>query len=131
MTDNTAHTIIAMEQAAMDRWIKGDPDGFLEISAEDVVYFDPFQERRLNGHAELKQYYDSFRGSVHIDRYEFLEPKVQCTDSMAVFTFNFVSNIKEKVDRWNCTEVYRLQPDGRWKIIQSHWSYTKPNLQPD
>lgn len=128
MIDNLEQTIIALERAAMDRWGKGDPDGFLEISAEDVVYFDPFQERRLNGHAELKQLYDSLRGSAHIDRYELLDPRVQCTDSMAVLTFNFVSYSKETVYRWNCTEVYRREPDGRWKIIQTHWSFTKPKL---
>ncbi len=131
VTDSLELKLVDLERSAMNRWIKGDPDGFLELSAEDVVYFDPFQERRLNGHAELKEYYDSFRGSVHIDRYEFLDPKVQCTDSMAMLTFNFVSYMKEKVDRWNCTEVYRFQPDGRWKIIQSHWSYTMPKMQPE
>ncbi len=121
-------TIIALEQWAMDRWGQGDPDGFLEISADDVVYFDPFQERRLNGKEELKKLYDSIRGAVHIDHYEMLDPVVQCTDSMAVLTFNFVSHDKGNVNRWNCTEVYRLQPGGRWKIIQTHWSFTKPNL---
>ena len=43
------HSIIAMEEAALDRWGKGDPSGFLEISAPDVVYFDPFIEHRLDG----------------------------------------------------------------------------------
>lgn len=32
--------IIGMERAALDRWGNGDPGGFLEISAEDVSYFD-------------------------------------------------------------------------------------------
>lgn len=129
MTSTIPQTIIALERAALDRWGNGDPDGFLEISAEDVVYFDPFQERRLNGHAELKQLYDTLRGLGHIDRYELLDPRVQCTDAMAVLTFNYVSYSQETVYRWNCTEVYRREPDGRWKIIQTHWSLTKPNLQ--
>ena len=34
--------IIAMEKAALTRWGNGDPAGFLEISAEDVVYFNPY-----------------------------------------------------------------------------------------
>ena len=42
-------TIIQMERAALDRWGRGDPSGFLEISAPDVVYFDPFQGRRIDG----------------------------------------------------------------------------------
>jgi len=34
--------IIAMEKAALKRWGRGVPDGFLEICAPDVVYFDPY-----------------------------------------------------------------------------------------
>lgn len=131
MNTDLSQKIIALERSAMDRWGKGDPDGFLEISADDVVYFDPFQERRLNGKAELKKLYDSLRGMGHIDRYELLDPQVQCNESMAVLTFNFVSYGNETVYRWNCTEVYRREPDGQWKIIQTHWSFTKPNLHLD
>jgi hypothetical protein len=72
MNSNTtiATQILALERAALDRWGKGDPSGFLEISAPDVVYFDPFQERRLNGLGELTALYESIRGQVSVDRYE-------------------------------------------------------------
>lgn len=129
ISDTLVEKIIAMENSALDRWGNGDPDGFLEISAEDVVYFDPFLEHRLNGYSELKQYYDGIRGMIHVDRFEMLDPKVQAVDSMVVLTFNLMSYEKEKVYRWNCTEVYRLQSDGQWKIIQTHWSLTKPDLK--
>ncbi len=129
--DTLAKNIIAMEQSALDRWGRGDPSGFLELSADDVVYFDPFQERRLNGWSELKRLYESLRGAIHVDKSEMLTPLVQSVDSMAVLTFNLVSHEKEQVYRWNCTEVYRLHSDGQWKIIQTHWSLTKPNLRLD
>jgi hypothetical protein len=45
---NTESVIIEMEKAALDRWAKGDPSGFLEIYAPDIVYFDPSLERRLD-----------------------------------------------------------------------------------
>ena len=32
--------IIATERAALDRWGRGDPQGFLEIMAPEVTYFD-------------------------------------------------------------------------------------------
>ena len=41
--------IIALESAALERWGNGDPSGFLEICAPDVVYFDPYQEKRIDG----------------------------------------------------------------------------------
>ena len=121
--------LIRMEKKALDSWGNGDPSGFLDISAEDVVYFDPSRDRRVNGRPELRHLYDSLRGAIHVERYEMLNPRVQSVNSMAVLTFNLVSYELHKVTRWNCTEVYRLEPGGEWKIIQTHWSLTKPDLK--
>ncbi|MCD6252891.1 MAG: DUF4440 domain-containing protein [Thermotogae bacterium] len=118
-------TIIAMEHAALDRWGKGDPSGFLEISAPDVVYFDPFIERRLDGLKALISYYEGIRGKIQIDRYELINPKVQLCGDIAVLTFNYISYRGETQNRWNCTEVYR-KIDKHWRIIQTHWSFTQP-----
>jgi len=122
-------TIIDMEKAALERWNHGDPSGFLEISASDVVYFDPFIEKRLNGIAELTALYNSLKGQVHSDSFQLIDPKVMATDKMAVLTFNYVSHSGNEVSKWNTTEVYRLEPDGKWKIIQTHWSITQPALK--
>jgi hypothetical protein len=32
------------------------------------------------------------------------------------------------VSRWNSTEVYR-RIDGKWRIVHSHWSFTKPEVK--
>ena len=121
--------IIELERTALFCWIQGDPTGFLEISAPDVVYFDPFQERRLNGHEELSKLYLSLKGQVSADQFEMLDPVVQATNKMAVLTFNFQSSVGQNLQKWNCTEVYRLEADGTWKICQTHWSLTKPELK--
>jgi len=117
-------TIIALESAALERWGNGDPSGFLEICASDVVYFDPYQEKRIDGLEALTQYYKSIRGMVDFDRFELLNPCVQISKGLAVLTFNFVSFSGENESHWNCTEVYR-HDENRWKIIQTHWSYTR------
>jgi hypothetical protein len=65
--EDTLATLMSMERAAMDRWGNGDPDGFLEISDPEVVYFDPFIPKRINGIDALRQRYDGLRGKVHID----------------------------------------------------------------
>lgn len=123
-----AEVIIGLERAALDRWSKGDPSGFLEISSTDVVYFDPFQERRLNGIQELRELYEAIRGMVSIARYELIDPLVQAVDDMAVLTFNyFAEDANQVTSRWNCTEVYRRQEEG-WRIIQTHWSFTRPEV---
>ncbi len=124
--EQIAAEVIALERAALDRWGRGDPSGFLEISADDVVYFDPFLDFRVDGRAALTQYYEAIRGKIQIERYELLNPKVHTDGRMAVLTFNYVSSGgNENEFRWNCTEVYRKDTAG-WRIIQTHWSFTNP-----
>lgn len=119
-----ADKIVGMERAALNRWGRGDPDGFLEISDPDVVYFDPFQAKRIDGKGELARLYDSLRGQIHVDRYELLNPKVQVAGDAAVLTFNYVSFDGEAQSRWNCTEVYARRGED-WRIVQTHWSFTQ------
>lgn len=125
--EETAETLIALERAALERWGRGDPSGYLEISAPDVCYFDPFLERRLDGLAALTAYYEALRGQIRIDRSEFIGPKVQVCGAAAVLTFNLVSHAGDVVMRWNCTEVFRHDLAG-WRLIQTHWSLTQPKV---
>ncbi len=62
LEEETRSTIVSMEQAALERWGKGDPGGFLEISAPDVVYFDPYRERRVDGLQALTALYQTLWG---------------------------------------------------------------------
>ncbi len=125
MSENAdlAATIIGMERAALERWGKGDPGGFLEICAPEVVYFDPYRETRVDGFDALRQLYRSLWGHLHIDRFELLNPLVQACNDIAVLTFNYLSYTGDERSAWNCTEVYR-RDESRWRIIQTHWSYT-------
>lgn len=131
--NGVAQTIIAMERAALDRWGKGDPQGFFEIMASGQTYFDPLTQKRLDGQAELKQYMAPFNGKIKIERVEMIDPKVQQIGDMAVLTFNLVDYGAQVGDgpkttaRWNSTEVYQ-RIKGSWKIVHSHWSYVKPDL---
>jgi ketosteroid isomerase-like protein len=125
-----AADVIALERAALDRWGKGDPTGFLETYAPEITYFDPGVERRLDGHAALSDYYRPFTGKVNIPRYEMIGPRVQRHGDVAVLTYNLRSESlqpdgKQVTRRWNSTSVYaRMGRD--WKMIHSHWSLTTP-----
>jgi ketosteroid isomerase-like protein len=129
--DYSPDTIIAMEKAALDRWGKGDPQGYLQIMDKDLTYFDPFQEKRLDGLEAMKEFIKPFTGRIKVDRFDMLNPKIQRDGNMALLTFNLLSYVKQQdgtekiVARWNSSEVYR-KIDGQWKIIHSHWSYIKP-----
>ena len=120
-----AEEIIALERAALTRWGNGDPSGFLEINAPDVVYFDPYVPRRVDGLEALTACYRPIWGKIRFDRFELLNPHVQVVGDVAVLTFNYVSYKGDESDRWNCTEVYRRSATGTWQIIQTHWSYTE------
>ena len=127
---SSTHDVVLLEERALRRWLNGDPGGFLELSAEDVVYFDPFQERRIDGLAALTTYYETLRGKIRAERFELLNPLVQEVGDAATLTFNFVSfDAKQNPTRWNCTEVYRRDPEG-WRIVQSHWAFAGPPAQP-
>jgi ketosteroid isomerase-like protein len=115
-------TVLALERAALDRWGRGDPEGYLDISAPDVTYFDPFVQHRIDGIAALKAWYEPIRGKIRIDDDEILDPHVQLIGNAAILTIHYLSHGSEGVKRWNCTEVYRRSGDD-WKIVHSHWSF--------
>ena len=125
--EDVSAQILSLERSALNRWGKGDPDGFLEISDPEVVYFDPFQPRRIDGLSALRQLYDELRGTIRIDSAEIVDPEVQVHGEVAVLTFRFVSRGSESEMHWNSTEVYRCTEAG-WRIIHSHWSFTQPKL---
>jgi ketosteroid isomerase-like protein len=124
---NDAVAILAIERRAFERWAKADWTGFLEISDAEVDYFDPFLDARLEGLPALTKLYEQMQGKIIVDRWEMLDPRVLVSGDMGVLTFNFVSDIKGRLTRWNTTEVYRRK-NGEWKIVHTHWALTKPQL---
>ena len=129
-----ANAIVAMERAALDRWGKGDPQGYLEIMAPDVTYFDPVQERRIDGLDAMTAMLVSWTGKIHVDRYDMVGPLVQQHGDAALLTFNLVSyrrradGTEHAIAHWNSSELY-ARIDGTWRIVHSHWSFVKPDLK--
>jgi ketosteroid isomerase-like protein len=116
--------IVALERTALDHWGRGDPDAYLELSAEDVTYFDPFVETRLDGLRALREHYAPLRGRIRIDRDEIVRPNVRRLGDAAVLTFRYASTGSEGTMHWFCTEVYERR-GGRWEIVHTHWSLAK------
>ena len=126
-------TIIALERGALDRWGRGDPLGYLDLYAREVTYFDPMREKRIDGFEAMQQALEPIKGLVKIDRYEMIDPQVYRAGDAAILTYNLVSYGRSPAGdalavRWNSTAVY-AQIDRQWKIVHSHWSYTKPELK--
>jgi len=122
-----ADQILALERAALDRWGQGDPGGYLAINDDDVSYFDPYVERRVDGLPDLTAWYEGIRGTIKVDSDEIIDPLVQVIGDAAILTFQYVSYSGEAETHWNCTEVYQ-RTGGDWRIVHSHWSFTHPEL---
>lgn len=126
--------VVAMEKAALDRWGKGDPQGYLDIMASEITYFDPTQEKRVDGRDALKKMLEPLTGKIKVARFDMIDPRVQHHGDSALLTFNIVSYVtqpdgKERAAaRWNSSELYG-RIDGQWRIVHSHWSYIKPELK--
>jgi ketosteroid isomerase-like protein len=122
--------VMGLESAAMERWRKGDPWGFIEISAPGVTYFDTGTPRRLEGLEALTAEYKQREGKIHYDVMEFLGPRVQVHGDLAVLTYRFFSTTLKQDGSiagrmpWNCTEVF-ARSEGKWKIVHTHWSLIK------
>jgi ketosteroid isomerase-like protein len=99
-----------------------------------VTYFDPVQEKRIDGLDALKNMLVPYTGKIRVDRFDMIDPRVQHHGEIAVLSFNLLSHRAQPdgteviVARWNATAVYRAM-EGTWKSIHVHWSYIKPVLK--
>ncbi len=123
--------LLALEDAAMERWRRGDPWGFWELSAPEVTYFDPETDGRVDGTDGLRGLYAAVEGKVLYDVSEYIAPKVQAFGEVAVLSYQYRSASFQddgsvgQDTRWNTTEVF-ARIDGRWRIVHTHWSYARP-----
>src|ERR1051326_4065969 len=103
--DFKPETIIALERSALDRWCKGDPQGFLETYARDISYFSPAEEHRVDGLEAMKSLLVPITGKVKIDRYELINPKVQRRGDVAILTYQVINHLTRNgqsiTARWN------------------------------
>lgn len=119
--------IISLEKQALVLWNNGNPDGFLELSSDDVIYFDPTFEEKFVGKKSLTDYYEGFRGKNKIDSFEMINPMVQIMSDSAVLAYDYEARRDRQTYRMQCTEVYKLSVFNEWKIIHTHWSFVLSN----
>jgi len=120
-----SNTIIALERGAMDRWLKGDPAGYLDLLADDVTIFDPRLDSRMDGRTAAVAFFaPRVSGTASIPKFEFVNPRVLAIGDAAVLTYNLLTYDANGAvtSRWNFSEVYR-RSGQRWEIVQSHASF--------
>ena len=60
--EEITQTIVNLEKEALDRWGNGDPWGYSDIYANEVTYFSPGTERRLDGIDTMKALFEPIVG---------------------------------------------------------------------
>ncbi len=126
VADTAAH-VLELERVALEAWGQGDSEPYLAITADDISYFDPFLNERLDGKDSLRKWYTAFR-ELRLVFDEIYEPRVQVIGDAAILTMQFISHSSSGTVRWNCTEVYE-QRGEQWLIVHTHWSPTKPPVR--
>ena len=132
-TSKITETILSLERAINERWNKGDVDGALEMYSNDVSYFDPLTEVRLDGRKAVEPYFRQFfEGKLNILRNEFPNPQVIVSEGgdLAVLHYNLLNIVpdgqggEKQGTPWNSTQVYRLI-GGQWRVVHVNWSFTR------
>ena len=133
-SDADTAAIIAFENAALDRWDKGDVYGYLDMYADDITYLSPGTPKRVDGLAAMRRLLEPIQGKIHIERREMVGPSVQRYGDTAILTYNLIDYMRSETGslsekRWNSTAVYaRIR--GEWRIVHSHWSHPKDGSEP-
>ena len=113
--DSLLDELVALERSALDRWIRFDPQGYLDLFAPDVTYFDVSTERRIDGLAAMQARLapmKTIKPPFSEPRYELIAPRVQHHGDVALLTFNLINyaklsdGVERELARWNSTEVY-------------------------
>lgn len=120
-TEDITKELFALERQTMEGWLQGNPDPTLAILDPEVTYFHAPLEKRLDGLAAVRAFFEPYRGKPLFDNYEMLEPKVQAGGDVAVLTYQLVTQNGPLASRWNSTVVYQHKKEG-WRVIHAHWS---------
>ncbi len=126
--------IFSLENAAMERWRNGDPMGFVELCAEEIIYIDPGLNKPITGLEEYRAYMKPIVGLIQYQKSEFISPKLVRLGEATLLTYNYRSSHLDPDGNfisetpWNCTEVY-FQRKEEWKIVHTHWSFTKHKVR--
>ena len=116
-------TILAQDQAAFERWYKGDPWAYVGLMAEEMTYFSPFENRLIDGKKAIEAGLAPIVGQIQVPAFEILNPKLQLGEDIAVLEFNLNENDQDGalMAGWKVTEVYRQMGD-EWRMIHTHFS---------
>ncbi|NAW51416.1 DUF4440 domain-containing protein [Elizabethkingia argentiflava] len=119
--------IIGLEEAALEKWFKGDTSGYGQIwSKKSFTYFDAVETKRLEDFESMSDLFQRVEGKLSANSYEVRSPRVQIGVDMAVLTYQLFAKSNLLDMEYNCIEVFQKEEDGNWYAIHSTWSIIRP-----
>jgi hypothetical protein len=112
---------------ANDKWAAGDPMGFIECAAKDIVWSDDLgAQNSLIGYDALNTYLEGFKGQVPPHQHELIEPVFQFYDDIVIVSYRYQGTFEgeEPGAPWKITSVYRYA-DGQWLSVHENWTEVK------
>ncbi len=124
--DEAEKAIWDMIVAANDKWAAGDPMGFMESAAPDIIWSDDLgAQNRITGYENLKAYLETFKGQIPPHQHELIDPMFQFFDDIVIVSYRYQGIFEgETAPPWKVTSVYRYA-DGDWLSVHENWTVVK------
>jgi hypothetical protein len=126
-TQDEARTAIWQKiTAANDKWAAGDPMGFTECAAPDIIWSDDLgAQNRVIGYEALNSYLVAFKGQIPPHQHVLIDPVFQFYDDVVIVSYRYQGTFEgEAAAPWKVTSVYRYA-DGDWLSVHENWTEVK------
>jgi hypothetical protein len=112
--------------AANDKWASGDPMGFTECAAPDIIWSDDLgAQNRVTGYEALKTYLEAFKGQIPPHQHSLIDPAFQFYDDIVIVSYRYQGTFEgEAAAPWKVTSVYRYA-NGDWLSVHENWTEVK------
>ena len=116
-------SILEKIKTANEKWAAGNPLGFVECAAEDIVWMDDLAAQLpVSGKENLQAYLENFVGQIPPHQHELSDMAFRFYDDVVIITYRYTASINgETADPWKVTSVYKYM-DGGWWSIHENWS---------
>lgn len=117
--------------AANDKWASGDPMGFIDCAAPDIIWSDDLgAPLRVNGYEALKAYLETFKGQIPSHQHILIDPVFQFYGDIVIVSYRYQGTFEGETQApWKVTSVYRYS-DGDWLSVHENWTEVKQPPQP-
>lgn len=121
--DEAKSAVMEKITIAADKWSQGDPMGYFDYAADDIVWTDEIQAKKpIIGADVLKSYLEPFKGEIPVHKAEISETIFQVYDDIVIVSYQFQSIFEDgPTDPWKITGVFRYI-DGDWKSVHENWT---------